>query len=76
AIAVGDCSADGTTDVGDAIALATYLFEGGAAPACLRTCDANGDGAADLGDVVYLLQHLFGSGATPVAAAACSSCDL
>lgn len=71
----GDCNADGTRDISDAIYLLTWLFSGGPAPVP-STCtvgipirengDANGDGSRDISDAVHLLSWLFGGGGPPV----------
>jgi PKD repeat protein len=60
----GDANADGSTDLGDAIAILFKLF-GGETLTCLKTADTNNEGAIDLSDVVFLLSYLFLGGKTP-----------
>ena len=60
----GDANADGQHNVGDAVAVLSHLFAGGAAD-CRAAADANGDGKLDLADAVRLLAYLFAHGAPP-----------
>ncbi len=68
----GDCNADGTTDVSDAICLFGLLFLGRGTVPCpggleeaanLAVLDWNGDRAVDLSDGIAELWYLFGMGA-------------
>ncbi|MEM7165503.1 MAG: hypothetical protein AAF581_08565 [Planctomycetota bacterium] len=65
----GDCNADGTTNIADAVFLLASLFPPpGAPPAmvgCQDACDANDDDALNISDAVRLLNALFGP-ATPL----------
>lgn len=61
----GDTNADGNVDVGDVIFLESYLFIGGAEPACLATVDVNDDTQLDIADSISLLSWLFSGGAVP-----------
>jgi hypothetical protein len=63
----GDSNADAAVDIGDPINTLSYLFQGTAAPRCLKTADVNGKTGVDISDAVYLLQFLFLGGAGPVA---------
>ena len=63
----GDCTANGTYDIGDPIALLGTLFAGGGALPCEDACDGNDDGALNVADAVYLLLHLFSNGTPPPA---------
>lgn len=58
----GDCNADGTTNIGDAVFLLTALFPPAIPPTlpCADACDANDDGSNDLADAIALLGSLFG----------------
>ena len=58
----GDGNADGEVDISDSVFTLTYLFGGGAAPACEDAADTNDDGRIDLSDAAAGLIHLFGSG--------------
>lgn len=63
----GDANGDGKVNLVDAIALATYLFRSGPAPACLKSADLDDDGKANLADVIYLLSFLHRDGPAPTA---------
>ncbi|MEM7164409.1 MAG: proprotein convertase P-domain-containing protein [Planctomycetota bacterium] len=57
----GDCNADATTNIADAVRTLTHLFPSGPAPnlTCLDRCDSNDDGRVDIADAVYTLTVLF-----------------
>jgi hypothetical protein len=61
----GRINADDRIDLSDAVALLSYLFLGGVAPACLDAADANDSGTLDLSDPVSLLNFLFLGGPSP-----------
>ena len=61
----GDCNADGTANITDAVYLITYIFGGGPPPNPLESGDANCDGSANITDAVYLIQYIFGGGPPP-----------
>lgn len=61
----GDVGGDGALTLGDAVALAMYLFVAGAAPPCLDAADVNDSGGLLIDDVVVLLSYLFAGGAPP-----------
>ncbi|MEE8143686.1 MAG: hypothetical protein V3T77_11340, partial [Planctomycetota bacterium] len=61
----GDCTADGHTNIADAIFLLSSLSGKGTAPACEDACDGNDDGALDIADAIYVLIYLFSEGAAP-----------
>lgn len=63
----GDSNNDGGFDIADAVFTISYLFAGGAAPACFDAADANDDGNLDISDPVYLTQYFFVNGPTPPA---------
>ncbi len=63
----GDCNADLTIDLADAIYVELYLFLSGEVPGCLQACDTNDDGQLDIADSIYLLNYLFVGGSTPPA---------
>ena len=63
----GDCSADGSYNLGDPLAILGNLFGGAGPLACDDACDGNDDGSVNLTDVVYLLENLFSGGANPPA---------
>ena len=62
----GDANHDGTCNVGDAVYLVAYIFQGGNPPPCPNEGDANGDGAINVGDAVYLVRFVFQNGPAPV----------
>ena len=61
----GDCNADGTANITDAVYLITYIFAGGPPPSPLAAGDVNCDGSANISDAVYLIQWIFAGGPTP-----------
>lgn len=63
----GDCNADRTLNLTDAICVLDWLLLDGAGPGCLAVANANGDGDIDTSDAVYLLLFLSSSGSEPVA---------
>lgn len=71
----GDCNADASTNIADAIFLLGYLFPGaGGSPAiaCEDACDGNDDESMDIADAIATLAALFGSPTVPLPApAAC-----
>jgi hypothetical protein len=65
-ILCGDVNYDGQANVGDAVALISFIFKGGATPDPLCIGDANGDGDTNVGDAVYLIAYVFKGGPPPV----------
>lgn len=61
----GDSDADGDGDLSDAVMVLGFLFQGGAAPACLDAADADDSGSVSITDPIFLLQHLFLGGPPP-----------
>ena len=64
----GQCNADSTYDIADAVFALGFLFPGmggGTTLPCPDACDCNDDGAIDIADAVCLLNGLFGSPSTP-----------
>lgn len=64
----GNVNGDLRIDISDPIALLSFLFLGGAGPACkpIDECaDANADGRVDLSDSVHILNYLFLGGPPP-----------
>ena len=62
----GDCNADGSIDIDDAMRILSWLFLGTSSLPCPLACDLNGDGAApNIADAVYLFTYLFSAGASP-----------
>ena len=60
----GDCNADGSTGIVDAIFLLNALFiEGSTQPTCQDACDTNDNGAVDIVDAIFLLGILHIPGA-------------
>jgi len=64
-IICGDANGDFTTNVGDAVALISYIFKGGPAPDPLCMGDANEDGVVNIADAVYLITYIFKNGPPP-----------
>jgi hypothetical protein len=61
----GDCNADGTANITDAVYIITYIFDGGPPPNPLASGDANCDGTVNVTDAVYLIQYIFNGGPDP-----------
>ncbi|MEM7164345.1 MAG: hypothetical protein AAF581_02720 [Planctomycetota bacterium] len=62
----GDCDADGTTNITDAVKSLQYLFLSDTI-LCESACDADDDGFVNITDPVALLQYLFAAGVAPPA---------
>ena len=63
----GDANADGQSDLGDAVALLSLLFNGFDSLKCDDASDINDDGLIDIADPINLLAALFTSGSPPPA---------
>jgi hypothetical protein len=63
----GDCNNDGTVNVGDAVCMISWIFQGGLPPAPHNICsgDANCDCQANVGDAVYIIAYVFKGGPAP-----------
>jgi len=64
-ISDGDVNNNGTTDLGDAVYLISFLYRNGPYPIPLESGDVNCNGVVDLGDVVYLIAYLYKAGPPP-----------
>lgn len=60
----GDCSANGTLNIQDAVLQLNYLFSG-TSISCQDACDVNDDGSLDLVDPMFELLFIMGIGGTP-----------
>ena len=63
----GDCNADGSFNIADAIFMLAALFSGGPAGTCQDACDGNDDGSLNIADAIYVLAALFSGGPSPSA---------
>ena len=63
----GDANTDGQTDLGDAVALLSFLFNGLGQLGCHDAADVNDDGQIDVADPIALLAALFTAGSPPPA---------
>ena len=63
----GDCNADASFNIADAIFTLASLFSGGPAGVCADACDSNGDGGLNIADAIFTLAALFSSGPAPSA---------
>jgi rhodanese-related sulfurtransferase len=62
----GDPNRDAAVDLGDAIAILFFLFEGEPAGLdCARSADLDGSGGIDISDPAFLLEYLFLGGPAP-----------
>ncbi|MFN0057577.1 MAG: cytochrome-c peroxidase [Planctomycetota bacterium] len=57
----GDSNADDAFDLADALHVLAFIFNDGAAPACLDAADANDDSGINIADAITMLTRLFGS---------------
>ncbi len=62
----GDANGDDLVNIGDAVYIIQYVFNGGAPPANLNLADCNRDCDVNIGDAVYLINYIFKSGAAPL----------
>lgn len=64
----GDCNADGTNNIADAVFLLSILFPSGTPPTatCDDACDANDDESLNIADAVTTLGSLFGAMPMPL----------
>ena len=63
----GDIDWDGEIAIGDLTWLVDYMFQSGAAPAILESCDLNGDCVKpDISDLMYLVEYMFDGGSSPL----------
>ncbi|MFQ5654165.1 MAG: hypothetical protein ACE5GW_05500 [Planctomycetota bacterium] len=63
----GDCNAEGSYNIGDAVFTLSFLFANGTNPSCEDACDANDDGALNISDPIYSLGRLFSTTPPPPA---------
>ncbi len=61
----GDANSDNAVNIGDAVFLINWIFNGGFAPQKPEEADANCDGSGNIGDAVYLINYIFNAGADP-----------
>jgi len=61
----GDANADGAINMTDAISILSFLFLGGAEPACLDAADTDNNEVVQLTDGIYMLNFLFSGGTPP-----------
>lgn len=60
-----DANDDGELNIADAIAVLSFLFQGGNDIHCLDASDADGNGLLEITDGIYLLRYLFLGGEAP-----------
>ncbi len=61
----GDANADCDVNIGDAVYLINYIFNGGDPPNPYEAGDVNCDGFVNIGDPVYLVNYIFRAGTPP-----------
>lgn len=61
----GDVTCNGTVDLGDVVALISYLYRGGPPPHLKESADVTCNVVIDVGDVVYLISYLYRGGPPP-----------
>lgn len=62
----GDADYNSSVNVGDAVYIVNFIFNGGAAPVPYAAGDVNGDELVNIGDAVYLINYIFKGGPPPV----------
>lgn len=67
----GDANGDCQVNIGDAVMVIAYVFQGGSTPVPIDAGDANGDCSVNIGDGVYLINYIFKGGPAP--ACGCAS---
>ena len=70
---VGDCNADGISNIADIVWSLSELFLGGPSSNCEIACDSNGDGFYDAGDAIYTANYVFLAGPAPVGPTNCDT---
>lgn len=63
----GDANGDDDVNIGDAVSLINYVFNGADPPTPEEAGDANCDSAVNIGDAVYLITYIFKGGDAPCA---------
>jgi hypothetical protein len=58
----GNANGDLGIDIGDAVFILAYNFQGARRPPCMDAADTNDDGGVDISDAIYLLNFLFTGG--------------
>ncbi|MCZ6794388.1 MAG: plastocyanin/azurin family copper-binding protein [Planctomycetota bacterium] len=58
----GDASGDGAVDIGDAVAVLSFLFLNRQIPPCVDALDADDDGVVNITDAIFVLGFLFQRG--------------
>ncbi|MEZ5360338.1 MAG: thrombospondin type 3 repeat-containing protein [Candidatus Zixiibacteriota bacterium] len=61
----GDANGDSSVNIGDAVYIIAYIFNGGPAPDPEAAGEVNCDGSVNIGDAVYMINYIFRGGAAP-----------
>ncbi len=62
----GDCNADGTLNIADAVSVLEYLFLPAVTQVtCREACNSGGGDQLDIADGIHLLSYVFGIGSPP-----------
>jgi hypothetical protein len=61
----GDSQGDYHIQIGDAVLILSWLFQGAPEPPCVAAADASADGRVDISDPIWILVWLFMGGAPP-----------
>ena len=61
----GDANGDWECNVGDAVFIINYVFNGGPPPVPVMAGDANCSGDVNVGDAVYVINYVFKGGDPP-----------
>jgi len=63
----GDCTGNGTYDIGDAVRILGLLFGLASSAPCQDACDGNDDATIDIADAILILANLFAGAPQPPA---------
>ncbi|MFN0059028.1 MAG: FG-GAP-like repeat-containing protein [Planctomycetota bacterium] len=63
----GDANSDGAIDIGDSIAVLSWLFDSAATVLCESAADSNADDHLNIADAIFLLSYSFSMGVAPSA---------
>ncbi len=66
----GDTNDDGYVNIGDAIFMVNYVFNGGPAPDPIEKGDVNCDNDTNIGDAIYMVNYIYNGGSAP-----CDGCE-
>lgn len=54
-----------SVDIGDLVAMVSYMFDSGSSLPCATEADVDGSGSVEITDLIYLVSYMFDSGPDP-----------